>query len=137
MDPLTLLTIISSLASIAQGVSAQQAAKTESEAEKAQAAVALAEGKEKAEQTKVEGEQFKASQALAYLASGVNLEGAPLGTLMETQNKIEQETDAILKRAQSQYSLDINKANALENKGTAALLGSVASGATTASKLLF
>lgn len=123
-----LLAALSLIFNVGQGIAANDAAQKEAQAQKDQAAAQLEEGKVVAKQKGIEGEQFKSQQALAYLASGVSLEGSPLAILQETQYKTQLATDSILTRAQNAYDLGMTKADNLQKSGTAALFGGAAKG---------
>lgn len=120
-----LLAALTTLFSIGQGVAANDAAQQEAAAQKEQAKLKQNETLNLAKQKGIEGEQFKSQQALAFLASGINLSGSPLATLEETQIKTQKETQSIIDRANNQYALDISNAEKLQREGTAAIFGSV------------
>ena len=126
-----LLAALTTLFSIGQGVAANDAAQQEAAAQKEQAKLKQNETLNLAKQKGIEGEQFKSQQALAFLASGINLSGSPLATLEETQIKTQKETQSIIDRANNQYALDISNAEKLQREGTAAIFGGVVKGASS------
>lgn len=132
MDPFTLLTIISTLSTVAGGVAANDAAQKEAAAIRGEGDIELAEGERLAKIKETEGKQFRSDQALAFLASGINLQGSPLGVLEETQTKTKDEVDSIMGRARNLFDLSRSKADITQRKGTNALIGGVLGGANTA-----
>lgn len=74
---------------------------------------------------------FKATQKLAYLKSGVRLEGSPLDILAETALVSSENLSAIRARGQAQQIDAEAQAGALRGQGRGALLGGVAGGIST------
>lgn len=76
-----------------------------------------------AEQKAREVRDFEASQALAYSASGVTLEGSPALQLERTRRLGQQEINALMKRGESMRGLYRSKGIQTANAGRAALFG--------------
>lgn len=136
-DPTTILiatTAISVGGSILSGVSANSAAKEEAALQRRQAEIALAESKTAAVNEATNQTRAVQRQKLAYLSSGVALEGSPLIVLEDTRKAGQQQVDAILSRGSAQYELGMRQAEITKNKGRAALLGGILQGAASAGK---
>lgn len=74
---------------------------------------------------------FKASQKLAFLKSGVTLEGSPLDILDETARVTSENLSAMRARATAQGLEADAQASALRDQGRAALIGGVAGAASS------
>jgi hypothetical protein len=79
-----------------------------------------------------QAENFKASQALAYLKSGVTLEGSPLDVLDETARVTAENLSAIRARGAAQQQEYMSEATLTRGRGRAALLGGITGAAKTA-----
>lgn len=75
---------------------------------------------------------FKATQKLAYLKSGVTLEGSPLDILDETARVASENLSAMRARAQAGQNAQNAEADAARSRGRAALIGGIAGAASTA-----
>jgi hypothetical protein len=99
------LSVVSGISSVVGGLQGLQAGKAQGEAAKAQAAIA---GQEQARVSAKEA-QFERDamndtvrrQKLAYMASGVTLEGTPFLALQETKRRGEQNIDEIIRSGAS------------------------------------
>ena len=80
--------------SISAGASIYAGAQTKQEAF-IQARIAEQEAKEQAKLKKLEGKKFMAKQEMAYLSSGVMLEGSPLIVLRESAESLKDEIRSI------------------------------------------
>ena len=102
---------LGALSSIAGGISGQREAKQQSEYALAEAALA---GKESSRQASAQAIQekeaykdIKQRQKIAYMKSGVSLEGSPLLVMEETRRKGESNIDEMLSSGASGYASSI------------------------------
>ncbi len=116
------------LFNIAGGIESQSAAQKEASAMRDEAEIQKQERLDEAADVRKEGRKIKAKQSLAFLASGVELGGSPLGVLEETQRGAETTAEDLVTLAQKEFQVSKAKASAVENKGVAALFGGVAKG---------
>lgn len=107
---------------IAGGFAANKAAKSEANLQQDQARLAQTEAMEEAD--RVAGERRKQLNAtkLAFLKSGVTLEGSPLLVLEDDKNYYQKEVDAIVRRGNAEYNLGMSSAQITRNKGRSAIL---------------
>jgi hypothetical protein len=75
---------------------------------------------------------FKATQAQAFLKSGVTLEGSPLDILDETARVASENLSAMRSRAQAEQNQANAQAGQLRSQGRAALIGGIAGAGSTA-----
>lgn len=132
-DPLTMLAVVATGASIAGGISAGQAQKKaatkSADFQEEQASLALEEAQTNAGILADDRRQLLRRQALAYTKSGVALEGSPLLVLENTRSKSQQEVDAVVKSGAAQYKLGMQNAATTRASGRAALTSSYVAGA--------
>jgi hypothetical protein len=121
--------VVAAGASIAGGVSAQRSANQEAKLQREQGGIANAEAQRQAAIRAEEVRKFSKVQKLAFLKSGVTLEGSPLLTLDETLTQGQEEVDAISRSGASQYNLAQKQARITQNKGRAALIGGIGNAA--------
>jgi hypothetical protein len=117
---------------IYSGVQANKAAKEQAAQIEEQAAIAKAEADRAAEQKSVERRRFLAEQRMAYLASGVSLEGTPLIVQGDTWNEFQQEIEAIRRSGAAQYGFSMREAANTRKTGRAQLVSGILSGVGTA-----
>lgn len=75
--------------------------------------------------TREEGRRFAKEQAMAYVSSGVQLEGSALLTVTETVKLSETEARAIEYRGNTQYNSKMRESELLTKQGKAAFVSSV------------
>lgn len=133
-DPVSLLVVATAVSvgsSVMGGISANASAKREAGMQQQQAQINLDESRVAAQDMTVERNKFLQVQKLAFLKSGVSLEGSPLDVLNETRTQSQKEVDATLKRGDAQYNLGMESAQITKNKGRAALIGGFGQAAST------
>jgi len=118
------------------GVLAFQSAQEEAKAQKEVGALSAEEAFTEAERVGEEGRRFETKQKLAFLKSGVRLEGSPLLVLQRTREEIGKEVSAIERRGLSQRRLARKKARITRRTGRGQLISSIAKGAGTISGAL-
>jgi len=124
-------------ASVASGVSANKQAKKEAQLAIEQSNKAAAETKRQTERSLVlENRDIKSTedrQRLAYLASGVTLEGSPLLKLEETRRYGAENLDEIQKAGEAGSKAQLSEGRMVASRakasGRQALIGGIASGA--------
>lgn len=131
------LTAFSIGSSIYGGQQANKAAGQEAVLQRQQAAIAQEEANRDAGIHADERTQFLKRQKLAFLKSGVTLEGSPLLVLEDTQRKSQEEVDAMIRRGNAQYRLGNASADITESKGRAALIGAYGTAASTGASAIF
>jgi flagellar biosynthesis component FlhA len=133
-DPGTMM-IIASMAmgagQIYSGMEANKAAKAQAAQIEEQAQIAKAESDRAAEQKSTERRRFLAEQRMAYLASGVSLEGTPMIVQGDTWNEFQQEIEAIRRSGAAQYGFAMKEATTARKTGRAQLVSGFLSGAGT------
>ena len=134
-DPVTLLVVGTAVAAGGQvfaGYSANQQAKHQAGQQEEQARIALAESNRAADQKTVEQRKFLAEQRMAYLASGVSLEGTPGIVGADTFDQFQQEIDAIRRSGAANFRFGMDSARSTKANGRAQLISGFLSGAGTA-----
>jgi hypothetical protein len=133
-DPMTMTIAAVAIGAgqIYQGYQANQAAKAQASAIEKQAQIAREEAEFKAQQGETQRRKFLAEQRMAYLASGVSLEGTPLIIGEETWKEFTNEINAIRKSGAAQSEYLMTEAQTTRNTGRAQLIGSIFEGVGTA-----
>lgn len=90
--------------------------------QQAQAKLVLAENVRDSVKKAREINQFRSSQAMSYVGSGVQLQGTPLLVLEETRQLGQQEIDAATQAAIARADLMRRRANIMANEGNARML---------------
>lgn len=108
------------------GFEAARASREEARAVKQQGALAAEESEVEAQRVEAEGGRFQARQKLAFLKSGVSLEGSPLLTLQETGEETKAQAGAIRRRGGAQFRLSRKRAKVARGRGRAALFSGAA-----------
>ncbi len=121
-------------AQIYVGIEKQKAFELEASLQRQQARIVQRESFREAERVNRENVKFRKRQKLAFLKSGVSLEGSPLLVLEETQILGREEVRSILRSGVAQAGLITRKATITRGKGRAALISGIASGASTFTK---
>lgn len=116
----TVLAATSTLASVAQGVSAQKAATSEAEA-------SVERTEAQARQRVRDTMELEKEQQLRFLKSGVSLEGSPLLVLAETRDIGAEDTQNILEAGRQER-------NQIMSQGRGALFSGLTQAAGTAAK---
>jgi len=119
------LSVVAAGFSVAGGLSARDSAKKEASAQEEQARLANAEARREADRTAKTNDVFRRRQKLAFLKSGVLLEGSPLLVLQETQEESQKEVDAIRARGNALEDLGKRRASVTRSEGRAKLIGSI------------
>ena len=131
----------SAMPALTLGLSALQAsnqkiaADKESDLQDDQADLLAKETKEEAARQKRGNEDFEKKQRLAFLKSGVRLEGTPLQVLAETESRGQEQVDAFSASGGARSRLLHKRADITSNTGTAQAVSSVATGASNYSRL--
>lgn len=137
-DPMTMLmagtAIISGGSSILGGIQANKAAKQEAALQRQQGEIAYQEAQINANNEAFNQTQAVQRQRLAFLSSGVSLEGSPLAVLQQSREYGQSQVDAILRQGANTKILADAQANITKNKGRAALISGVASGVGSLAK---
>lgn len=123
--------VVSAGASVAGGISANNAAKREAGLLNDQAGLAQNEAQAEAQRRANEVRKFQRTQKLAFLKNGVTLEGSPLLVLDDTIREGQQEVDAIVNRGTATARYYRESAAITKNKGRAALIGGIGSAASS------
>lgn len=110
---------------IAAGVQQRGVFEDEAALQEEQGRIVRQEAQIEAARTAKERRKFLARQKLAFIKSGVSLEGSPLLVLAETKAESQKEVDAIVRRGQAQQRLFFQKAAISRSRGRAALLGGI------------
>lgn len=124
---LVALSLFSAGAQMYSGYQAQKASNAEAKLQQQQALLADLEARREADKVEAEADTFRRRQKMAYLKSGVAIEGSPLLILDETSAKAQEEADAIRDRGRAQYNLGMAQAKQTYSKGRSAMIGSVVS----------
>jgi hypothetical protein len=124
----TINTVGGAMGSVASGISQSRAYGQQAGYIKAQSAIAKEEATLAMIQKQREINQYQAEQKMAYLKSGVTLEGSPLIMLAETRRLGQEELDAMARRATAIDALYSVQASQARQSGRAALVGGIASG---------
>lgn len=90
-----------------------------------QGRIALQEAEADAQLKREEGAAVMGEQSVAYLNSGVTLEGTPLAKLAETKYRTDREIDAIMSRGMAINDLYKRRAGITRNEARSAILGSM------------
>ena len=107
------------------GYQANMSAKREAGLMEDQARVAQAEAQSEAERRANEVRKFSKKQALAFMKSGVSLDGSPLLTIDETVTEGQKEVDAISKAGDAKANLSNQRAAITKNEGRAAFVSGI------------
>lgn len=135
-DPLTIAFVsfaaISAVSSVVGGIAGNQAAKDEARLLDEQGQLAQSEAQAEAQRKANENRKFLKRQKLAFLKSGVTLEGSPLFTLETTLEEGQEEVTAIAKRGGAQARLFSQKASQARGAGRSALVSGIGGATSTA-----
>ncbi len=118
-----------SFLTVLAGLEANRQERLEAKAIKKQGRREAEEAAEESRRQRIEGRKFKARQKLAFLKSGVSLEGSPLLALEETQAEVNRRSERIRQAGESQFQFARTRAKIHRSRGRAALLGSFAQAA--------
>jgi len=88
-----------------------------------------------ADRVSEQGRQYKATQKMSYVMSGVSMAGSPMQVLQDTDLKIGDEIRATKSRGAAQRALAYTRASQTQTKGITGFLSSMTSTASTASNL--
>jgi len=141
-DPATLLTIATvglqifstvfkARSQTAQGESANKTAQQQAALQEEQGQIAQQEALLSAERAAEDRRIFLKRQRLAFVKSGVSLEGSPLLILEQTRSRSQEEVDAIVRRGIAQKDLAVRQADITRRQGRAALTGGIAGATST------
>lgn len=135
-DPATALMVASAAVGIGTsvygGMSQQKAAKEEAALVAKQGDVAFEEARVSAADEARAQTHAVQRQKLAFLSSGVSLEGSPLMVLNESREYGQQSVDAILRQGSARKELAYSQASQLKKKGRAALITGIGEGVSKA-----
>lgn len=124
--------IASTVSTVASGFAGQQAAESEASLQEAQASLSKQEADIEADRVDRANTLFRKKQKLAFIKSGLELEGTPLLFLEETRREGAKEVKAIRRRGEAIKGLGFAQASQTRSKGRAKLIGSITKGASDA-----
>jgi hypothetical protein len=133
-DPVTIMVVTTAVMAggqIYSGISADKSAKKQASAIDEQARIARQESEIAAGQKENERRKFLAEQRMAYLATGVSLEGTPLIVGDETWKEFQLEIDSIRRGGAAQASYLETEASTTRSTGRAQLVAGVTEGVGT------
>ena len=125
---LIIASIASATSSVVSGIQQKRAAENEAELVEQQGRLAQEEADLNAIRQSTENRRFRKKQKLAFLSSGVSLEGSPLLLLEETRVESATEVAAIRRKGIAQRNLALARAQLLRNQGRAAFIGGIVGG---------
>ncbi len=126
---------LSSIFSIISGFTAFGAAQDEADAQRDQADLQRVEAEREARRVEKERKAQRAKIAMRYIKGGVTLLGSPLIYLEEQKEEDIAEVEAIRARGRAQQRLGFKRADIVESKGRAALVGGLGQAAGTAAPI--
>lgn len=126
---------LSTAASLFGGYTSMIAAQAEAGALRQQGEAAYRDYLAQADKTVTDAGSYRETQAVSYLKSGVQLEGTPLGVLLETAARAQDEATALARRGYAERALAGDKANIAESQGRAALFAGIGSGLGSIAKI--
>lgn len=139
-DPVTLAVVFTAAAAggqIMSGYQQKKAYSQEADLQREQAQIALDEANREAQLTANDRRKFLGTQKLAFIKSGVSLEGSPLLVLEDTRKQSQDEVDSIVKRGAAQYRLGVAQSEQTRQRGRAALTSAYVGAAGTAASGAF
>ena len=116
---------------VLSGLLANRASRREAKAQKKQGNLAVEESEIQAQRQQKEGQRMQARQSLAFLKSGVSLQGSPLLVLKDTQEETNFQADATRRSGSARRRLLRDTAQNVRTRGTAGIFASVGAGAGT------
>ncbi len=122
---------ISGILSIFGGLSGQRAAGTEAGLQLEQAQLAQSEAAAEAQRIANQNRKFLRRQKLAFIKSGVTLEGSPLFVLETTLEEGQAEVDAEIRRGKARARLFTARAQQTIGAGRSSLLGTLFEGTSS------
>lgn len=134
-DSMALLVVGTAVAAggqIYSGYSANQAAKHAAGQQEEQARIALAEANRAADQRTVEQRKFLAEQRMAYVASGVSLEGTPGIVGADTMDQFQQEINAMRRSGAANFRFGMDSARSTKANGRSQMVAGLLGGTSTA-----
>lgn len=131
---LAALAVAGAANSIYQGVSANQSAKGEASLMRQQGELERAESYREAARLRDEGYRFKQVQMMAYISSGVEIQGTPLLVMGETSSMAEYEAKAEESRGDAALSLASANAKIRKREGRAELISGIVGAGTSLGK---
>lgn len=117
-----LLALLQAGGSLFGGYSAEKSAKEEGRALKKQGRLAAEEARTEEKRTFEDVTRAMARQKLAFLKSGVSLEGSPLLSLKDTEDEGKTQMGAIRRRGEAEYGLARDKAGRIRREGRSKLI---------------
>lgn len=135
-DPVSALTIAAiattAVGTVVSGIQQRKAADAEADLIREQGRLTAQESREEAARIEKENRKFIARQKLAFLKNGVSLTGSPLLILSESTEESEKQVESVKDRGVAQQTLAQRRAKITEDRGRAALTGSVFRAGSTA-----
>lgn len=116
---------VSAATAIYSGVQANKSAKKQASLMEEQGQLQYEDNLRESERILDEGRKFQQEQLMAYISSGVEIQGTPLLTLAETEKNVAEEAEYTVKHGLSQKSLAEKQAKITKSEGKAALIGSI------------
>lgn len=139
-DPVTWLAIGTMAAAGGQvysGMEAKKAASKQASLQEYQGQLAREEAEREASKTEKDAKSFRSKQMVAYLKSGVTLEGSPLLVLEDTIKQGQEEADAIRKRGYATQTLYNEEAQITRQEGKAAYISGILGATGTTAKGMY
>jgi len=116
---------------ILEGIFGYNAAEAQADSLRSQAQLVQIESEADIVRYAENAKEFKTKQAMAYMKSGVTLEGSPLDILDETVRVTGENISAMRAKAAAEAQGLKSKASAVEGQGRAALVGGFAKATST------
>jgi hypothetical protein len=120
---------LGAVATVYGGISGMIASNQEAALQRQQGQTAIQEAEINAKNEAWNQTQAVQNQRLAFLANGISLNGSPALVLAKSKEYGQSQVDAILAQGTARAKLAYGEAAITENKGRAALIGALASGA--------
>ncbi len=108
---------------IVSGLFNMNASESQASALRSQASLVRAETAAEIERYKISASRYKASQKMAYIKSGVQIEGSPLDVLDETARTASENISAIRAQGEAEATKLTSQARQVRSAGRAALVG--------------
>jgi len=131
MSATSILTGTTAGFSVLEGIFGFNAAEAQADSLRSQAQLIQIESEADIVRYAENAKEFKTKQAMAYMKSGVTLEGSPLGILDETVRVTGENISAMRAKAAAEAQGLKSKASAMEGQGRAALVGGFAKATST------
>ncbi len=123
--------LATSISQVAQGYGAYASSQAQASAMQVQGEIAQFEADREAARIQKEGDRFRKKQKLAFIKSGLTLEGSPLLVLEETRYEVEREASAERLRGKALGLKARHSAENLRAGGRAKFISGIIGGASS------